>query len=221
MALPARKTKWTIKVPHSNVPEHHWHKNYLALKTVHFWVPIILTFETSRSAKPFLWKWIIKKHFHINGFTLSLVLKQRLRVTRKWPQERFYVTSRRPYWCSKTMKRWPACWCSKPILMGFFSYVNPFICSNKFVWMLATWVKTPNWSHSVYLVCNFSHLAHEHRGWQNFSPGEPWSPPEDSNFSTSSSLPLDANWKAKKKNCKCIGESGINVTLAGDGSLVK
>ena len=30
-----------------------------------------------------------------------------------------------------------ACWCSKPILMGFFSYVNPFICSNKFVWMLA------------------------------------------------------------------------------------
>ena len=21
---------------------------------------------------------------------------------------------------------------------GFFSYVNPFICSNKFVWMLAT-----------------------------------------------------------------------------------
>ena len=84
MALPARKTKWTIKVPHSNVPEHHRHKNYLALKTVHFWVPIILTFETSRSAKPFLWKWIIKKHFHINGFALSLVLKQRLRVTRKF-----------------------------------------------------------------------------------------------------------------------------------------
>ena len=28
---------------------------------------------------------IIKTHFHINGFALSLSLKQRLEVTRKWP----------------------------------------------------------------------------------------------------------------------------------------
>ena len=28
---------------------------------------------------------IIKTHFHINGFVLSLSLKQRLEVTRKWP----------------------------------------------------------------------------------------------------------------------------------------
>ena len=27
----------------------------------------------------------IKKHFHINGFALSLALKQRLGATRKWP----------------------------------------------------------------------------------------------------------------------------------------
>ena len=26
----------------------------------------------------------IKNHFHVNGFALSLALKQRLRVTRKW-----------------------------------------------------------------------------------------------------------------------------------------
>ena len=103
MALPATKTKSAIKVPYSNVRKHHWHKNYLAIKTVHFWVPIILTLETSRSAKPLR----IKKHFHINGFALSLVLKQRLGVTRKWPMERFHMTLRRPYWCSKTMKQSP------------------------------------------------------------------------------------------------------------------
>ena len=27
----------------------------------------------------------IKKHFHINGFALRLALKQRLKITRKWP----------------------------------------------------------------------------------------------------------------------------------------
>ena len=27
----------------------------------------------------------IKNHFHINGVELSLVLKQRLEATRKWP----------------------------------------------------------------------------------------------------------------------------------------
>ena len=42
--------------------------------------------------------------------------------------ECFHVTSRRPYWCSKTMKRRP-CWCPKLIL---FSYVNAFFCTNKF-----------------------------------------------------------------------------------------
>ena len=33
----------------------------------------------------------------------------------KWSIECFHMTSRRPYWCSKTMKRRP-CWCPKPIL---------------------------------------------------------------------------------------------------------
>ena len=30
--------------------------------------------------------------------------------------ERFHVTSRRPYWCSKTKKRRPY-WCPKPVLL--------------------------------------------------------------------------------------------------------
>ena len=35
--------------------------------------------------------------------------------------ERFHMTSRRPYWCFKTMKRRP-CWCTKQILweLNFF-----------------------------------------------------------------------------------------------------
>ena len=39
-----------------------------------------------------------------------------------------------------------------------------------------------------------------------------------------SPLLLRCRWmqtEKRKKNCKCIGESGINVTLAGDGSLVE
>ena len=31
------------------------------------------------------------------------------------------MTSRRPYWCPKTMKRWP-CWCPKPVLWELSSF---------------------------------------------------------------------------------------------------
>ena len=36
--------------------------------------------------------------------------------------ECFHVTSRRPYWCPKTMKRRP-CWCPKPILWELYSFL--------------------------------------------------------------------------------------------------
>ena len=36
--------------------------------------------------------------------------------------ECFHKTSRRPYWCSKTMKRRP-CWCPKPILWELNSFL--------------------------------------------------------------------------------------------------
>ena len=39
--------------------------------------------------------------------------------------ERFHMTSRRPYWCFRTIKR-RLCWCSKPILWE----LNAFFCSN-------------------------------------------------------------------------------------------
>ena len=47
--------------------------------------------------------------------------------------ERFHMTSGRPYWCSKTMKRLPCwcsktmkrlpCWCSKPVLLELNSFL--------------------------------------------------------------------------------------------------
>ena len=36
--------------------------------------------------------------------------------------ERFHMTSRRPYWCPKTMKR-PPCWCPKPVLWELNSFL--------------------------------------------------------------------------------------------------
>ena len=59
-------------------------------------------------------------------------------------KKRFYMRSRRSYWCSKTMRRGP-CWCSmqtSPVGVELFSYVNAFFCSNKFAYMLVTWVNS-------------------------------------------------------------------------------
>ena len=36
--------------------------------------------------------------------------------------ECFHMTSRRPYWCPKTIKRRP-CWCSKPVLWELNSFL--------------------------------------------------------------------------------------------------
>ena len=52
-------------------------------------------FQTRLSAKTFLEKMNficmrIRTHFHIYGFALSLALKQRLRVNRKWPIAMFW-----------------------------------------------------------------------------------------------------------------------------------
>ena len=38
--------------------------------------------------------------------------------------ECFHMTSRRPYWCPKTMKRQP-CWCPKPIFWELNSLLGP------------------------------------------------------------------------------------------------
>ena len=64
----------------------------------HFRVPKTLTFKTRQSAKlsyknEFYLHENKKNHFRITSFALSLDLKQRLGVTRKWPNSDVYMTS--------------------------------------------------------------------------------------------------------------------------------
>ena len=65
-------------------------KSYHIINKIgHFRVPKTLTFKMRPIAQPFLWKWVLfaweRKHFHIKGWALNLVLMQRPRRTRKWP----------------------------------------------------------------------------------------------------------------------------------------
>ena len=53
-------------------------------------------------------------------------------------EERFYMTSRPPYWCSKTMKQRPCVSCG---VEPFSSVKTSCFFSNKFSCLLATWVK--------------------------------------------------------------------------------
>ena len=57
--------------------------------------------------------------------------------------ECFHVTSRQPYWCPKKNETAAILlFKTNPVGVKLFSYVKTFFCSNKFVWLLATWVKT-------------------------------------------------------------------------------
>ena len=94
----------------------------------------------------YVMKMTLYSHFHKRGLALILALKVRAFRTRKWPIlsttvvprenekqcfckretrliiECFHMTSRRPYWCPKTMKR-PPCWCPKPVLWELNSFL--------------------------------------------------------------------------------------------------
>ena len=65
---------------------------------------------TSSSFKITLCKYI--------SFTFTAFLFLSLKQT---SIERFHVTSRQPYWCSKTRK-WRPCWCMKPTLWELNSF---------------------------------------------------------------------------------------------------
>ena len=67
------------------------------------------------------------------------------------PIERFHMTSRWPYWCSKTKKRRP---CSVMLVfqtnqvgVELFSYVKNFFCSHKFAYICRCWPR--EWKLSV------------------------------------------------------------------------
>ena len=64
---------------------------------------------------------------------------------KKWEGiERFHMTSRRPYWCSKTMKRRPS-WCSKQNLWeldSFLKWTIPFVLINLHICWPCEWKRT-------------------------------------------------------------------------------
>ena len=54
-----------------------------------------------------------------------------------------YMTSRRPYWCSKNNETAAMLvYQVNPVGLELFSSANAFFCSNQFAYILATWVKT-------------------------------------------------------------------------------
>ena len=62
--------------------------------------------------------------------------------------ECFHMTSRRPYWCPKTMKRQP-CWCPKPIrweLNSFLMQTLSFVSIN----LHRCWPR--EWKHSIHSI---------------------------------------------------------------------
>ena len=64
--------------------------------------------------------------------------------------DRFHLTSRWPYWCTKQWKRRPCWWTEKnPVGIEDISTMKNCICSNKFVKLLTTWVKTISTNHCV------------------------------------------------------------------------
>ena len=52
----------------------------------------------------------------------AMVPRRYEKLSKSGATERFYMTSRRPYWCSKTRK-WRPCWCPKPILWELNSFL--------------------------------------------------------------------------------------------------
>ena len=62
--------------------------------------------------------------------------------------ECFHMTSRRPYWCPKTMKRWP-CWCPKPVLWELNSFL---VQTLSFVPINLHRYWPREWKHSVVLI---------------------------------------------------------------------
>ena len=59
--------------------------------------------------------------------------------------ECFHMTSRRPYWCPKTMKRRP-CWCPKPVLWELNSFLMQTL---SFVSINLHRCRPHEWKHSI------------------------------------------------------------------------
>ena len=118
----------------------------------------------------------MKNHFHIKGCALNFILIPRPKRTRpdmahshtrgKTIIECFHMTSRRPYWCPKTMKRRP-CWCPKPVLWELNSFLMQtlsFVPRN----LHRCWPR--EWKHSIEQIVKGggSYQKHFLRIFENF-----------------------------------------------------
>ena len=94
--------------------------------------------------------WTVLRGFYNNGNNGSLSAAFRFKYTiygplYEVPIECFHMTSRRPYWCPKTMKRRP-CWCPKPILWEFNSFLMQML-SVVPINLHRCWAR--EWKHSI------------------------------------------------------------------------
>ena len=73
--------------------------------------------------------------FCVLEFLFVYCINIRKTSIRRWafvPEQCFYMTSRPPYWCPKTMRQRP-CWCPKPVLrdFNFFLWRRSFVSCTK------------------------------------------------------------------------------------------
>ena len=76
--------------------------------------------------------------------TLKPRSHDRILIYRTWTIECFHMTSRRPYWCPKTMKRRRS-WCSKPVLWALNSFLMQtlsFVPLNLHRWWPREWKRS-------------------------------------------------------------------------------
>ena len=115
-----------------------WRQRYLQKSVMHVWQSKCIAFfwPFSLTSPSSLLKLLWRIFIWTSGFTGWLIillrrhreLMQRCRRRQRQRQktidfiERLYMTSRRPYWCSKTMKRQPN-WCTKTILWELNSFL--------------------------------------------------------------------------------------------------
>ena len=63
-----------------------------------------------------------RQTWHFNDKSQTTVRNSLMLILVCLSIECFHMTSRRPYWCPKTMKRRP-CWCPKPVLFELNSFL--------------------------------------------------------------------------------------------------
>ena len=86
-----------------------------------------------------------RQTWHFNDKSQTTVRNSLMLILVCLSIECFHMTSRRPYWCPKTMKRRP-CWCPKPVLWELNSFLMQTL---SFVPINLHRCWPPEWKHSI------------------------------------------------------------------------